>query len=435
MSSGIVAIVGRPNVGKSTFFNRLIKKREAIEDSFSGVTRDRNYGKSFWNGKTFSVIDTGGYVIGGDDIFEKEIRKQVVLAMDEADLILFLLDIETGVLPMDEELAKLLYKSQKNIFLVINKVDNNKREKEISEFYALGFEKIFPVSAINGRGTGDLLDEIITLLPNKNDKSKNNLPYFAVVGRPNAGKSSFINTLLDEERYIVTKKAGTTRDSIDSYYNQFGLEFCLVDTAGIRKKSKVKENIEFYSVMRAIRSIEKSDVCLILFDMERGFDAQVQKIFWLAHKNNKGVVLLANKWDLVDKNKVNAKVIDKQIKEQLAPFVDVPILFISVIQKQRIFKALETAIEVYKNRSRRINTKKLNDIMLPIIEKTPPPINKGKQVKIKFCTQLPVSDPKFAFFCNLPQYIKAPYRRFLENQMRKNFNFNGVPITIFFRKK
>ena len=435
MSSGIVAIVGRPNVGKSTFFNRLIKKREAIEDSFSGVTRDRNYGKSFWNGKTFSVIDTGGYLIGGDDVFEKEIRKQVILAVEEADIIIFLLDVETGILPMDKELTKLLYKSQKNVFLVINKVDNNEREKGVAEFYTLGFKKLFPVSAINGRGTGELLDKIITLLPDINDKDTINLPYFAVIGRPNAGKSSFINTLLGVERYIVTTKAGTTRDSIDSYYNQFGLEFYLIDTAGIRRKNKVKENIEFYSVMRAIRSIEKSDVCLILFDVNRGFDSQVQKIFWLAHKNNKGVVLLANKWDLMNKKEVDFIALKKQIKEKLAPFVDIPILFISVIQKQRIFKALETAVEVYKNRSCRINTKKLNNMMLPIIEKNPPPMLKGKQVKIKFCTQLPTSSPKFAFFCNLPQYIKEPYRRFLENQIRKNFNFSGTPITIFFRKK
>ena len=431
---GIVAIVGRPNVGKSTFFNRLIKKREAIVDAVSGVTRDRHYGQSDWNGIDFSLIDTGGYVEGSEDIFQKEIDKQVNLAIEEADAILFMVDLVEGLTGMDETIAQLLRRSQKPVFLTANKGDNSKITESISEFYALGYENIYPVSAINGSGTGELLDELVRVLPEQAE-TENTLPRFAVVGRPNAGKSSFINALIGEERYIVTDIAGTTRDSIDTKYNRFGFEFNLVDTAGIRKKSKVKEDIEFYSVMRSIRAIEYCDICLLMVDATRGFDGQVQNIFWLAHRNNKGIVILVNKWDLVKKETQSIKLFEKQIKEKTAPFVDVPIVFISTLNKQRIFKAIETAVKVYNYRSNRIPTRKLNDILLPIIESRPPPSFKGKFVKIKFCTQLPTPHPQFAFFCNLPKYVKEPYKRFLENKLRELFEFNGVPIQIFFRMK
>ena len=431
---GIVAIVGRPNVGKSTFFNRLIKKREAIVDAVSGVTRDRHYGQSDWNGIDFSLIDTGGYVEGSEDIFQKEIDKQVNLAIEEADAILFMVDLVEGLTGMDETIAQLLRRSQKPVFLTANKGDNSKMTESISEFYALGYENIYPVSAINGSGTGELLDELVRVLPEQAE-TENTLPRFAVVGRPNAGKSSFINALIGEERYIVTDIAGTTRDSIDTKYNRFGFEFNLVDTAGIRKKSKVKEDIEFYSVMRSIRAIEYCDICLLMVDATRGFDGQVQNIFWLAHRNNKGIVILVNKWDLVKKETQSIKLFEKQIKEKTAPFVDVPIVFISTLNKQRIFKAIETAVTVYNCRSNRIPTRKLNDILLPIIESRPPPSFKGKFVKIKFCTQLPTPHPQFAFFCNLPKYVKEPYKRFLENKLRELFEFNGVPIQIFFRMK
>ena len=431
---GIVAIVGRPNVGKSTFFNRLIKKREAIVDAVSGVTRDRHYGQSDWNGIDFSLIDTGGYVDGSEDIFQKEIDKQVNLAIEEADAILFMVDLVEGLTGMDETIAQLLRRSQKPVFLTANKGDNSKITESISEFYALGYEDIYPVSAINGSGTGELLDELVRVLPEQGE-TENTLPRFAVVGRPNAGKSSFINALIGEERYIVTDIAGTTRDSIDTKYNRFGFEFNLVDTAGIRKKSKVKEDIEFYSVMRSIRAIEYCDICLLMVDATRGFDGQVQNIFWLAHRNNKGIVILVNKWDLVKKETQSIKLFEKQIKEKTAPFVDVPIVFISTLNKQRIFKAIETAVTVYNCRSNRIPTRKLNDILLPIIESRPPPSFKGKFVKIKFCTQLPTPHPQFAFFCNLPKYVKEPYKRFLENKLRELFEFNGVPIQIFFRMK
>lgn len=433
--SAIVAIVGRPNVGKSTFFNRLIQRREAIVDAVSGVTRDRHYGKSDWNGKDFSLIDTGGYVLGSEDVFEKEIDKQVELAIDEADAIVFMVDVETGVTGMDEDVAKLLRPVQKPVFLVINKVDNAKREADAVEFYSLGLGEYYTVSSINGSGTGELLDALVKVLPDK-EKEEDELPRFAVVGRPNAGKSSFINALIGEERYIVTEVAGTTRDSIDTKYNRFGFEFNLVDTAGIRRKAKVKEDLEFYSVMRSVRAIEHSDVCLLLFDATRGFDGQVQNIFWLAQRNNKGIVVLVNKWDLVEDKKTNTiKQYTERIKKAMEPFVDVPILFISVLNKQRIFKAIETAVEVYKNRSKKIKTRKLNDVMLPIIQHTPPPAYKDKYVKIKYITQLPTPYPQFAFFCNLPQYIRDPYKRFLENKLRENFDFTGVPITIFMRKK
>ncbi|WP_437398428.1 ribosome biogenesis GTPase Der [Flagellimonas lutimaris] len=430
----IVAIVGRPNVGKSTFFNRLIQRREAIVDAVSGVTRDRHYGKSDWNGKEFSVIDTGGYVLGSDDVFEKEIDKQVELAIDEADAIIFMVDVESGVTGMDEDVAKLLRRVDKPTFLAVNKVDNSKRMADAVEFYSLGLGEYYTLSSINGSGTGELLDALAKVLPEEKEE-ESELPRFAVVGRPNAGKSSFINALIGEDRYIVTDIAGTTRDSIDTKYNRFGFEFNLVDTAGIRRKAKVKEDLEFYSVMRSVRAIEHCDVCIVMLDATRGFDGQVQNIFWLAQRNNKGIVILVNKWDLVEKETNSVKEYTAKIKEIISPFEDVPILFVSVMNKQRIYKAIETAVEVYKNLSKRIPTRKLNDIMLPIIEKTPPPSTKGKYVKIKFCTQLPTPYPQFAFFCNLPQYVKDPYKRFLENKIRQNFDFTGVPMTIFMRKK
>lgn len=433
--SAIVAIVGRPNVGKSTLFNRLIQKREAIVDSVSGVTRDRHYGKSDWNGIPFSLIDTGGYVVGSDDVFEKEIDKQVELAIDEADAIVFMVEVETGIIGMDEEVAQLLRRAKKPVFLAVNKVDNAMRQDAAVEFYSLGFDKIYPISGINGSGTGELLDDLVKALPEQEENTGDELPRFAVVGRPNAGKSSFINALIGEDRYIVTDIAGTTRDSIDTTYNRFGFEFNLVDTAGIRRKKKVKEDIEFYSVMRSVRAIEHADVVILLVDATRGFDGQVQNIFWLAHRNNKGVLVLVNKWDLVEKDYKTTLAFEKEIQKQIAPFTDVPILFISALTKQRIFKSIETAVEVYKARSRRIATRKLNDTLLPIIERTPPPAYKGKYVKIKFCTQLPTPHPQFAFFCNLPQYVKDSYRRFLENQLRELYDFKGVPITLFFRKK
>jgi len=432
--SAIVAIVGRPNVGKSTFFNRLIQRREAIVDAVSGVTRDRHYGKSDWNGKEFTVIDTGGYVLGSDDVFEKEIDKQVELAIGEADAIIFMVDVETGVTGMDEDVAKLLRRVDKPVFLVVNKVDNAQRAQDAVEFYSLGLGEYFPISSMNGSGSGELLDELVKALPDK-PETESDLPRFAVVGRPNAGKSSFINALIGEERYIVTDIAGTTRDSIDTKYNRFGFEFNLVDTAGIRRKSKVREDLEFYSVMRSVRAIEHCDVCLILLDASRGFDGQVANIFWLAHRNNKGIVILVNKWDLLEKDTHAVKEYTTKIKQAIEPFTDVPILFISALTKQRIYKAIETAVEVYKNRSKRIPTRKVNDVMLPIIEHTPPPAYKGKYVKIKFITQLPTPYPQFAFFCNLPQYIREPYKRFLENKLRENFDFTGVPVTIYMRKK
>jgi len=431
----IVAIVGRPNVGKSTFFNRLIQRREAIVDAVSGVTRDRHYGKSDWNGREFSLIDTGGYVIGSDDIFESEIDKQVELAIDESDAIIFMVDVETGVTGMDEDVANLLRKIKKPVFLVVNKVDNAKRAQDAVEFYSLGLGDYFTVASINGSGTGDLLDALIDCLPDENDNINTELPRFAVVGRPNAGKSSFINALIGEQRYIVTEIAGTTRDAIDTKYNRYGFEFNLVDTAGIRRKSKVKENLEFYSVMRSVRAIENSDVCLLVIDAERGFDGQVQNIFWLAQRNNKGIVILVNKWDLVQKDTNTTKDFENYIKRKIEPFIDVPIVFISALTKQRIFKAIETAVNVYKNRSKRIKTSQLNEDLLPIIQKTPPPAIKGKYVKIKYVMQLPTAQPQFAFFCNLPQYVKDPYKRFLENKLRSIYDFCGVPIAIFMRKK
>ena len=433
--SAIVAIVGRPNVGKSTFFNRLIKRREAIVDAVSGVTRDRHYGKTDWNGVEFSVIDTGGYLAGGDDTFQKEIDKQVNLAIDEADAIIFMVNVEDGLTGMDESVAALLRKSKNPVFVVVNKVDSNNRRDDAHEFYALGFEHLFSISSINGSGTGDLLDELVKSLPEKEQKEEENLPRFAVVGRPNAGKSSFINALIGEDRYIVTDIAGTTRDAIDTRYNRFGFEFNLVDTAGIRRKSKVKEDLEFYSVMRSIRAIEHSDVCILMLDATRGFESQDANIFWLAQRNRKGIVILVNKWDLVEKENNTAKAYEAAIRKEIEPFTDVPIIFVSALNKQRIYKAIETAVEVYNNRTKRIPTRQLNEVMLPIIENYPPPAIKGKYVKIKFCTQLPTPMPQFAFFANLPQYVKDPYRRFIENKLRENFDFKGVPIDVYFRQK
>ena len=433
--SSIVAIVGRPNVGKSTLFNRLIQRREAIVDATSGVTRDRNYGKTDWNGREFSVIDTGGYIKGSDDVFEAEIDKQVELAIEEADAIIFMVDVEAGITGMDQDVAKLLRRVKKPVFLVVNKVDNAMRAQNAVEFYNLGLGDYFTIASINGSGTGDLLDAVVEALPEMENEVETDLPRFAVVGRPNAGKSSFINTLIGEERYIVTDIAGTTRDSIDTRYKGFGFEFNLVDTAGIRRKSKVKEDLEFYSVMRSVRAIEHCDVCLIVVDATRGFDGQVQNIFWLAERNRKGIVILINKWDLVEKDTKTVKEYERAIREEISPFTDVPIVFISTVSKQRVFKAIETAIKVYENRSKHIKTSVLNDTMLPIIEHTPPPALKGKYVKIKYCMQLPTPQPQFAFFCNLPQYVKDPYRRFLENKLREQFDFNGVPVAVYFRKK
>src|SRR5210317_896926 len=434
--SAIVAIVGRPNVGKSTFFNRLIQRREAIVDAVSGVTRDRHYGKSDWNGREFSVIDTGGYVLGSDDVFEKEIDQQVELAIDEADAIIFMVDVETGVTGMDEDVAKLLRRVKKPVLLAVNKVDNARRIEEAVEFYNLGLGDYYTIASINGSGTGELLDALVLALPEEvEQKEEEILPRFAVVGRPNAGKSYFINALIGEDRYIVTDIAGTTRDSIDTKYNRFGFEFNLVDTAGIRRKSKVKEDLEFYSVMRSVRAIEHSDVCILILDATRGFDGQVENIFWLAQRNRKGIVVLVNKWDLVEKDHKSVKEYEKAIKKQMEPFTDVPVVFISALTKQRIFKAIETAVEVYQNRTKKIKTSKLNEILLPIIENYPPPAYKAKYVKIKYIMQLPTPQPQFAFFCNLPQYVKDAYKRFLENKLREHFNFHGVPISVYMRKK
>ena len=435
--NSIVAIVGRPNVGKSTLFNRLVQRREAIVDSVSGVTRDRHYGKSDWNGKEFSVIDTGGYITGSDDIFEGEIRKQVNLAIEEADLIVFVVNVEDGITPMDAEVAKLLRKVKKPIFTVVNKVDNAMREPDAIEFYNLGLGEYFTIASINGSGTGDLLDALVAEMPNPEpfDSEKEELPRFAVVGRPNAGKSSFINSLIGKDRNIVTNIAGTTRDSIDTKYNRFGFDFNLVDTAGIRKKSKVKEDLEFYSVMRAVRSIEYADVIILVVDATRGFEGQDQNIFWLAEKNRKGVVILINKWDLIEKETNTLRDFEAMVRKQIEPFTDVPIIFTSVLTKQRIFKAIETAVEVFQNRKTKISTSKFNDAMLEIVKTYPPPATKGKYVKIKYCMQLPTLTPQFAFFCNLPQYVRDPYRRFVENKLREIYNFSGVPITIYFRQK
>jgi GTP-binding protein len=428
--------VGRPNVGKSTLFNRLTESRKAIVDETSGVTRDRQYGKSDWNGKKFSLIDTGGYVMGGDDEFESEIRKQVRLAIEEADTILFLVDAREGLTPMDEDVAEMLRKSPKKVILVANKVDNSKEMDNLSEFYSLGLGEPVPIAGITGSGTGDLLDLVVEDFDAGEEDDTEGLPRIAVVGRPNVGKSSFINFITGQDRNIVTPIAGTTRDSIYTRYNMFGFDFNFVDTAGLRKKSKVSEDLEFYSVMRSIRAIENSDVCILMLDATQGLEQQDLNIFSLIQRNNKGVVIVVNKWDLVEKETNTHKQFEDLIRSRIAPFTDVPIIFTSVLNKQRIFKVLETAKQVYEARCRRISTSELNDMLLPIVkDQNPPPSVKGKWIKIKYITQLPTRYPQFVFFCNLPQYIRDPYKRFVENRLREMWDFHGVPISIFFRAK
>ena len=421
-------------MGKSTLFNRLIKAREAIVDSVAGVTRDRHYGKSDWNGYEFSVIDTGGYVVGSDDIFESEIRKQAQLAIEESDVIVFMVDGREGLTPLDEEVAQILRRCKKPYYLAVNKIDSPSNYLDYAEFYALGVEQVFPISAATGSGTGELLDEVVKHFSKEVEHAPDDLPRIAIVGKPNVGKSSIINAFLGEDRHIVTPLAGTTRDTIFTRYRSFGFDFYLIDTAGLRKKKKVEEDLEFYSVMRAVRSIENSDVCIVMADASQGFDQQDLNIFGLAARNHKGVVVVMNKWDLIEKDNHTHKQYEDLIKSRIAPFNDVPIIFTSVLEKQRIYKVLETAVEVYKNRTRRISTSELNDVMLPIIQNTPPPMNKDKVIRIKYVTQLPVAYPTFAFFCNLPQYVVDPYKRFLENQIRKNWNFSGVPMEIYFRR-
>ncbi len=434
--SNIVAIVGRPNVGKSTFFNRLTESRAAIVDDMPGVTRDRNYGKSIWNGVEFSIIDTGGYVSGSDDVFEEEIRRQANLAIQESDVIVFLVDVESGLTELDISVFDLLRRNDKPVVTVVNKVDNHQRSLDANEFYALGIEKLFTVSSINGSGTGDLLDEIVDLLPKVEQvESDEKIPRIAVVGRPNVGKSSIINTLVGEERHIVTEVAGTTRDAVAQHYNKFGHNFILVDTAGLRKKTKVAEDIEFYSVMRSVRTIEDSDVCVLVLDATRGVEGQDVSIFHLIHRNKKGIVVVVNKWDLVEKDNHTMKTFEQDILEKFAPIVDIPIVFTSALTKQRILKILEEAMMVFENQNRHIATSKLNELLLGFIEAYPPPAYKGKYIKIKYITQLPTKIPSFAFFCNLPQYIKDSYKRYLENKIRSNFNFKGVPIQLYFRQK
>lgn len=435
----IVAIVGRPNVGKSTLFNRLTESRDAIIHEVAGVTRDRHYGKSNWNGKEFSVIDTGGYIMGSDDEFEHEIRKQVVLAIEEADAIMFLVDVKEGLTPMDEDVADLLRKTTKKVILVANKVDNTQRANDHAEFYSLGLGEIYSISAINGSGTGDLLDELVRdfeVEKEEEDNEETTLPKIAVVGRPNVGKSSMINALIGQERNIVTNISGTTRDSLHTRYNLFGFDFLIVDTAGVRKKGKVFEDVEFYSVMRSIRSIESSDVCILMLDASQGLESQDLNLFSLIQRNNKGVVIVVNKWDLIEKETNTSKDFETRIRERIAPFNDVPIIFTSVINKQRIFKVLETAKMVFESRTQQIPTSRLNEEVLPIVkEENPPPSYKGKYIKIKYVMQLKTAYPQFVFYCNLPQYIREPYKRYVENRMREIYNFTGVPITLYFREK
>ena len=433
--SNIVAIVGRPNVGKSTLFNRLTESRKAIVDEQSGVTRDRHYGRCEWNGRIFSVIDTGGYVKGSDDIFEEEIRRQVELAMDEANLILFVVDVETGITDYDDEVAQLLRKSKKDILLVANKVDNNSRIAETSAFYRFGLGEPFPISSISGSGTGELLDAIVAKFPEEVPDETEGLPRIAIIGQPNVGKSSLLNALTGEERTIVTPIAGTTRDTIHHRYTKFGHDFLLVDTAGLRKKAKVSEDVEFYSVLRSVRAIEDADVCLLLIDAQKGVQAQDLSIFHLIERNKKGVVIVVNKWDLVEKNTHTSASFEEAIRSKIAPFTDVPIIFTSVSNKQRILKVLELALKVFANRRQRIPTSQLNKIMLPFIEQYPPPAIKGKYIRIKYVMQVPSAIPQIAFFCNLPQYVGESYRRYLENKLRENFDFSGVPISLFFRNK
>ncbi|MGY6522430.1 MAG: ribosome biogenesis GTPase Der [Mongoliitalea sp.] len=436
--ANIVAIVGRPNVGKSTFFNRLVEERKAIEDNVSGVTRDRHYGHAQWGGKFFSVIDTGGYVTGSDDVFEAEIRKQVKLALEEANVILFVVDCHDGLTDLDKEFANVLRTSNKPIYIVANKADSAEKALMAAEFYSLGLtdHEIFPIAAVSGSGTGDLLDEVITHFPDQGDENPDEgIPKIAILGRPNVGKSSFLNALLGKERSIVTDEAGTTRDAIHTRYKLFGKDFIITDTAGIRKKAKVKEDIEFYSVMRSLRTLEDSDVIIVMVDASRGLEAQDINLISLGIKNNKGVMIMVNKWDLIEKDHKTMEKIKKEMMEKLGENRWIPIIFTSVEEKQRIFQAIELAVKVFDNKTRRISTSKLNDLLLPEIEKYPPPALKGKYIKIKYITQLPTKNPVFAFFCNLPQYIKDPYTRFLENRLRENFDFEGVPIKITYKKK
>lgn len=433
-----VAITGRPNVGKSTFFNRLLEQRKAIVDDVSGVTRDRQYGVAEWAGKSFNLIDTGGFVAQSEDVFEKEIRKQVHIAIDEANAIIFMTDAATGITNLDESMAEMLRKSTKPVFLVVNKVDNHNRLLEASEFYSLGFENIFFLSSLSGSGTGELLDAIIALMPGEEENEstgQDEIPKFAIIGQPNVGKSSLLNALIGKERTIVSDIAGTTRDTIHTHYNLFNKEFMLIDTAGIRRKTKVHEDLEFYSVIRAIKAMDEADICLLLLDAGKGITAQDLAIFSLAAKKGKGIVVLVNKWDLVDKQTNTARDYEKELKKRFAPFSDVPILFISVHEKQRIFKSIEMALEVYENKHRKIPTSQLNEVMLKAIESYHPPVVRGNAIKIKYVTQLPTHTPSFAFFCNYPDDIKAPYRNYLENKLREQFNFSGVPVRLFFRKK
>ena len=432
--SNIIAIVGRPNVGKSTLFNRLTESRKAIVDDFSGVTRDRHYGVAEWTHKQFTVIDTGGYVANSEDLFEAAIREQVVIAIEEASVILFMVDVITGITDLDDEIAQLLRRSKKPVFIVVNKVDNTSLENDAAVFYGFGLGDIYSISSMTGSGTGDLLDDVISHFED-DVVEENALPKLTIVGRQNVGKSSLINALMGQDRNIVTPIAGTTRDSIHIHYNQFGHEFMFIDTAGLRKKTKVKENIEFYSVMRTIKALEEADVVLLMIDAVDGLESQDVNIFHLAEKNKKGIVILVNKWDLVEKDHKTMKAFEEQIRVKLQPFTDIPIVFTSVLSKRRIFKAVETALEVFKNRGKKIPTSKLNDVMLPIIEKYPPPALKGKYIKVKYVTQINATSPMFAFFCNLPQYIKEPYKRFIENKLRENFDFSGAPIQIYFRQK
>lgn len=434
--ASVVAIVGRPNVGKSTFFNRMIGQRKAIIDDISGVTRDRIYGTTDWNGKSFTVIDTGGFVKNSDDIFESAIREQVIIAMDEADAIIFMTDVTTGVTDLDESMASLLRKSKKPVLTLVNKVDNFARNLQANEFWSLGFEDTFFVSSITGSGTGEILDAITELLPPpEEDDIAPEIPKFAIVGQPNVGKSSLVNALLGEERNIVTDIAGTTRDSVHSLYNLYEKQFYLIDTAGIRKKAKVHENLEFYSVMRAVRAIEEADVCILMIDANTGVEAQDLAIFNLAVKRNKGVAILVNKWDLIEKETNTARDMETEIRHRFAPFNDLPIIFVSALEKLRISKAMDVALDIFERRKTKIATSKLNNIMLEAIEKHPPAVHRGKSIKIKYVTQLPLAYPTFAFFCNYPQHVKSSYRSFLENQLRSHFDFSGVPINIFMRKK
>jgi len=433
----IVAIVGRPNVGKSTLFNRLTGERKAIVDDYSGVTRDRHYGRSDWNGEEFTVIDTGGFVPESEDRFEAAIREQVHIAIEEASVLIFMVDVQSDINPLDEEFARLLHRSKKKVVCCVNKVDNDTLRLEAPAFYALGFDEIHEVSATSGSGTGELLDKVtehLKEIPLQTDENSE-LPRIAIVGRPNVGKSSLINALLGKDRNIVTEIAGTTRDSIDTKYNAFGKEMILVDTAGIRKKSKVRENIEFYSVMRSLRALENADIVVIVIDAQHGMESQDINLFWMAHRLGKGVIILVNKWDLIEKETNTAKEYTEHIKSRIAPFVDVPVLYISALNKQRIFQATESILKVYENLNQRIPTRKLNDYLLPIIGATPPPSKKGKFVRIKFVNQLPSKRIAIAFFCNLPQYVVDSYTRFLENKIREEYNFSGVPITIYYRKK